>query len=175
MDYTFLKRQDYVFSFVRENLEMVLYSLIAFTSPLMIGHPQLIVGILVNAALVLAALNLTDFRLLPIILLPSIGVLTRGVIFGPFTIFLIYMIPFVWIGNAILVFTMKKLIYKNKFISLLLGSLIKTLFLFFCAFILVNLGVIPIIFLTTMGIFQFYTAISGGIIALGIQKVKKLV
>ncbi|MBU0627442.1 hypothetical protein KKG31_04880 [Patescibacteria group bacterium] len=57
--------------------------------------------------LVLSALNLKKYAILPIILLPSLAVLARGLIFGPFTIFLLYMIPAIWLGNFLLVWGIK--------------------------------------------------------------------
>ena len=61
----------------------------------------------------------------------------------------------------------------NKWITLAAGSLIKALFLFAVAFAFFRLGIVPKLFLITMGIFQLYTAVAGGILALGIQAVKK--
>ena len=146
-DYSYINKQDYKLSFVQENIEVVVYSLIAFFVPFIAGHPQWLVGILVNASLVLAALNIKNYKLLPIIMLPSIGVLTRGLVFGPFTIFLIYMIPFIWIGNAILVWAIKY--FKlNNWIKLGIGAVIKTAFLFGAAYALVGLNILPALFLT---------------------------
>jgi len=176
INYEYLKKKEYKFGHVQENIEMIIYSAICFFIPFFIGHPQLIVGVIVNASLILAALNLRNYRLLPIIMLPSLGVLSRGIIFGPFTVFLIYMIPFIWIGNSILVYTFKLLNLEkkiNRWVTLLIGSITKAAFLFAIAFLFVNLGILPKLFLTTMGIFQFYTAILGGITAFGIQAVKK--
>ncbi|MBC8444270.1 hypothetical protein H8D83_01660, partial [Candidatus Woesearchaeota archaeon] len=115
-------------------------------------------------------------KLLPIIILPSLAVLTKGLIFGPFTIFLAYMIPFIWIGNAILVFTFKKFNLQkklNKWITLLFASAFKTAFLFSIAYLFIKIGILPAVFLTAMGLFQFYTAIMGGILAFSIHSVKK--
>ena len=41
------------------------------------------------------------------------------------------------------------------------------------AFILFKINLLPALFLTAMGIFQFYTAILGGILAFGFQTIKK--
>jgi hypothetical protein len=175
-DYSYIQKQDYNLGFLQENIELVIYSLICFFTPFLIGHPQLIVGVIVNAALILAALNLKDYKLLPVILIPSIAVLSRGLIFGPYTIFLVYMIPFIWIGNAILVWSVKKFNLGNKlnrWLVLVLGAGAKTIFLFLCAFIFVKIGILPALFLTSMGLFQFYTAIMGGILAFGLQSAKK--
>ena len=105
------------------------------------------------------------------IILPSLAVLARGMIFGPFTIFLVFMIPLIWIGNSLLVLSMK--LDANKLIRLLLGAGAKTIFIAATAFVLVKLGIIPDLFLTTMGMVQLYTAVAGGLLALGIQHVKE--
>jgi len=172
----YLNIREYNYSNLQETIEMVLYSLVCFFAPFAIGHPQLLVGVLVNAALIMAALNLRSYKLLPVILLPSIGVLTKGMIFGPFTIFLIYMIPFIWIGNAILVYSFKKFNLEkkmNKWLTLAIGVVLKTGFLFSIAFVLVKLSVLPAIFMTTMGLFQLYTAVLGGVLAFSLQAVKR--
>ena len=174
--YRLANLQDYAISNAYENVEMVIYSLVCFFIPFFMGHPQLAVGIVVNAALVMAALNLKGYKLLPVILLPSLGVLSRGVIFGPFSKFLVYMIPFIWIGNFILVLSFKYFKMGKKYnywVTLGIGSVLKTGFLFLSAFVLYKLGILPVIFLTAMGMLQVGTAIGGGIVAYGIHYGKK--
>ena len=154
-------------------VELVAYSFIAFFTPFFIGHPQLLVGTVVNATLILSSLSLKRNFLLPVIFMPSIAVLSRGLIFGPFTIFLLYFIPFIWIGNFIFTMFFKGMYIKNKtnyFITLLSGSFAKALFLFMVALLLFKLNLIPEIFLKTMGILQFTTAILGGIAAFAVIK-----
>jgi hypothetical protein len=153
-----------------EVLELIAYSALALLIPFSLGHPQLLVGILVNTCLVLAALNLKSYKILPVALLPSMGVLARGLVFGPFTMFLVFMIPFIWAGNLILVFAMKKI--NNKWLALGLGAVLKTAFLFSIATLLINAGVLPKIFAVSMGMVQLYTAIAGGIIALSFQTIR---
>jgi len=168
--------QDYILSNANQYFEMVVYTVVCFFIPLFIGHPQIFVGIMVNTLLIASALNVKGYKLLPVIIAPALGALTRGVLFGPFTIFLIYMIPFIWVGNTILVFSFKffKLrLKRNYWITLILGALFKAGFLFSTAWILYSLGVIPVMFLTAMGIMQLTTAIFGGIAAYGFQAVKK--
>jgi hypothetical protein len=168
--------QDYMFSTAAENIEMIAYSAVSFFVPFLLAHPQILVGIVVNAMLITAALNLKGYRLLPVIMLPSIGVLTAGLIFGPLSVYLIYFIPFVWIGNAILVFSFKlfKLQKKlNYIITLVLGAALKSGFLFLCAYILVSLSVVPSMFLTAMGMLQVVTALGGGAAAYGLHYSKK--
>ncbi|HIH32604.1 TPA: hypothetical protein HA235_07925, partial [Candidatus Woesearchaeota archaeon] len=138
---------------IEENIQMIFYSLLSFFIPFVLGHPQWIVGIIVNAALILGATYLKGYKLLPVILLPSIGVLTAGLIFGSYTMFLLYLIPFIWIGNAIYVYAFKHLqfIKMNKLFSIIGASGLKVTFLFLSALLLVSLGIIPAMFLTAMG------------------------
>ena len=162
MQYAFKK--EVVNEFLKENIELVIYSTICFFLPLFLGHPQILVGIVVNASLVLAALRLKTKQLLPVIIMPVLGTLSRGLLFGPFTIYLLYLIPFIWISNALLVYFVKKI--NKKILGLSIGSIIKSSFLFLSAFLLVRLSVIPTIFLIAMGPTQLLTAISGGTLAL---------
>ena len=176
MAYGFWSKTEYDLSFVRENIEMVIYTAVCFFIPFLLGHPQLFVGVVVNASLVMAAMNLKGYKLLPVIIAPSLGVLSRGLIFGPFTVFLLYMIPFIWVGNMILVMAFKWLRLKhnmNRWVVLAIGGGVKAAFLFTIAYILVSLGVLPALFTTVMGIIQLTTAILGGVAALSVQAVKK--
>lgn len=155
----------------REMTEYAIYTTAAFVVPFMIAQPQLVVGTLVNAALILSALNLKNAKLLPVILLPSVAVLSRGLIFGPFTMYLLYTIPFIWIGNSALVYIIKRFYLGakwNKYLSLALGIVAKVLFLYVAANILIKLGVLPKVFATAMGVFQLYTAIAGSVLALSV-------
>jgi len=180
MKYNYMYRlpnlQDYALSHVYENVEMVVYSLVCFFTPFFIGHPQIFVGIVVNAALITAALNLKGYRILPVIILPSLGALSRGILFGPLSKFLVYFIPFIWIGNAILVFSFKHFKLEKKYnywLTLVAGVLLKSGFLFLSALALYKLGVVPVMFLTAMGIIQITTALGGGVAAFGVHYGKK--
>lgn len=173
-----INKQDYELKYKQELFEIIIYTIVSFFLPLMVGHPQIIVGVLVNTLLITSALNVKGYKLLPVIIAPALGALSRGILFGPFTIFLLYMLPFIWIGNSILVFAFKALNLNKKmnyWITLLIGSLTKAAFLFAIAYLLVSMKILPILFLTTMGIFQLYTAVLGGIIAFGFQYTKKKV
>jgi hypothetical protein len=174
--YRLANLQDYAMGNVYENVEMVVYALVCFFTPFFIGHPQVFVGIVVNAALVTAALNLKGYKLLPVIILPSLGVLSRGILFGLFSKFLLYMIPFIWIGNTILVVSFKHFKLEKKYsywLALGIGALLKGGFLFFSALALYKLGVVPVIFLTAMGVIQVTTALLGGAAAFGVHYGKK--
>ena len=67
-----------------------------------------------STAVITSSLNLKGWKLVPVILAPALGALSRGLLFGPMTIYLIYLLPFIWIGNTILVFTFKQLKLNNK-------------------------------------------------------------
>lgn len=157
-------------SVIEENMQMIFYSVLAFFLPYFLGHPQWLVGIIVNAYLILGATYLKGYKLLPVIVLPSIGVLTAGLIFGSYTVFLLYLIPFIWIGNALYAYSYKHLqfVKMNKIFSVISASVLKSTFLFLSALLLVSLEVIPVMFLTAMGVLQLVTALAGGVIAVGI-------
>jgi hypothetical protein len=172
----YANEQEYEISNFQENIEFVLYTLVCFLVPFFFSKSQIFTGIVVNATLVLAALNIKGFKLLPVIMMPSIGVFVAGMIFGALTPALLYMIPFIWLGNAMLVVGIKELFLKrkiNRFASLGIGAGVKTLLLFAAAFALFSFALVPVIFLTAMGIMQLITAVSGGIVALGIHEAKK--
>ncbi|MFH1188408.1 MAG: hypothetical protein V1652_01015 [bacterium] len=158
---------------IRAVVECLVYSMAAFLLPFFIGHPQFIVGSFVNVFLVLSALNLKNRKILPVALLPSIAVLCRGLIFGTFTPFLFYMIPFIWLGNIALVFLIKYLYLSQKVnTSLSFGVAVigKVIVLYSAAMIMIKLGILPEIFAMSMGMFQVYTACIGSAIAIVVQK-----
>jgi hypothetical protein len=174
--YEFAKKTYYenIFSVsaLEENMHLAIYGLLAFLTPFMLGHPQLLVGTVVNTYLILGATYLKGHKLLPLIVVPTFGVVARGMLFGPFTVFVLYMIPFIWIGNAILCYVHKYLHFRkaNYAVSIAAGATLKTAFLFGSAYALVALGIIPALFLTTMGLFQLYTALMGGAAAWAVIK-----
>jgi hypothetical protein len=156
-------------------VEFLLYSFVAFAVPFCLAQPQLVVGSIVNAALILAALNLKNYKILPIILLPSFAVLTRGLIFGPFTYLLVFTMPFIWIGNLMLVYSIKYFYTTkkmNRYLVIALSIALKVAFLYTTALILIRLGILPKVFAISMGVFQLYTAIIGTVIAISIQSVR---
>lgn len=148
-------------------LELGSYSLVAYLTPLFLVHSQFLLGTLINSMLITGALYTRGKSLLLLIFLPSLGVLTKGVLFGPLTIYLFFMLPFIWIGNAILIFSVKFFHLKNKKHYLkgaFYGSVLKTAFLFISVSVLYSLGFVPLAFLTAFGVLQFITAFSAGLI-----------
>lgn len=149
--------------------EYVALSLIAVLVPFLLRGPQLLVGSTVNFMLALCAVNVRGWKkITPLIVLPSLSALAGGFLFGPFTIFLVYMVPFIWIGNTILVLVFKYLYVGNKkkyWLTLGSAAFLKAAFLFSVAFILVLSGVLPPVFLMAMGLVQLATALIGGTFA----------
>lgn len=175
-DFSFLNKREYEFSHLQENVEMGVYAALSFFVPFFLSHPQMFVGTIVNAALVMAAFNLRGKKLLPVIMLPSIGVLSAGVLFGQFTSALLYMIPMIWLGNAILVFGIKEFVLHRKMHKLAglgLGAIAKTVFLFMGAYAMINFGLLPAAMLAAMGMMQLQTAVLGGVFAISVQHLKK--
>jgi len=157
------------------NIHFMIYSIVIFSVPFLLGHPQLLVGTIVNASLILGATYIKGHKMLPLIILPSIAVLMRGIIFGPFTIFLAYIIPLIWIGNAIYTYAFRYLKFKkiNGILSIGIASSAKAALLLGAAFVFVKLSVLPELFLTSMGILQLTTALLGGLLAIGVIKARE--
>ena len=150
-------------SLVNTKLIFLGLALLSFVVPFSLGHPQLLVGTIVNAALFLSVVLLPGKLFLPIIILPSLGVLSRGLIFGPFTPFLLYFIPFIWLSNLSLVLVFKKSFpFWGYFLSAFLASFIKLLILFSFANLFFRFNLVPRLFLTAMGFNQLITACLGG-------------
>ncbi len=150
-------------------------SITAFFAPFLIGHPQWLVGTIVNAGLFLSAIFLPKKYFLPLAILPSLGVLARGLVFGPLTPFLAYFLPFIWLGNLALIFVFSHLIKllptkyaipKKIGIAVIVSAGIKFLILFLFANIYFKFSIVPAVFLQVMGLNQLATAMAGGLLAL---------
>jgi len=156
-----------------EFAEFLFLGFLAFLIPFLVGHPQILVGVLVNAFLVVASLNLDAKKVMGLALLPSLGAIARGMLFGPFTFALVFMVPFIWMGNIVLVLAMKYLFGEKKvnyFLSLGAGALLKAGLLFSSAYLLLQFSLVPALFLEAMGIVQLLTALGGGIVAFALWK-----
>ena len=153
-------------SIVEERVVFLGLASLSFAVPFALGHSQMMTGVLVNAALFASAMLLPRRLFWPIILFPSLAVLSRGLIFGPLTSFLVYFLPFIWLGNLSLILIFKKTYDRFGFpISALFASVGKSIFLFSFAKLFFNFHLVPRLFLTTMGIIQLATALSGGLLA----------
>lgn len=172
--------EELVLSFPLEKSRLQSYlifasaAILSFFAPFTLGHPQWLVGTIINACLFAAAVYLPRKYFILLAVLPSLGVLARGAIFGPQTLFLVYFLPFVWLGNLLLILSFKSLSAKTGFIfSVITASTVKFLFLFIVAAIYLKFSIVPAIFLQAMGFNQLATALSGGMIAFLIFKIWK--
>lgn len=153
-------------SLVDTRLIFLSLAFLSFAVPFSLGSSQFITGPLVNAALFASAIFLPQKLFLPIIVLPSIAVLSRGLIFGPFTPFLFYFIPFIWLSNLTLILVFKKSFPKlGYFLSVLLAALTKLIILFSSANLYFKFHLVPRLFLQAMGVNQLITACLGGLLA----------
>jgi hypothetical protein len=151
-------------SAISSTLEMTILSTIALITPILLKHPQMLVGVIINALLIKGAFSLKRDQTLPLIILPSIGVVLGGYLFGGLTKFVFYMIPAIWLGNTILVYIFRTRVKRNYFTTLILGAFAKTAFLFSVAFIMYTLNIIPKPLLMAMGYMQFVTVMIAGVV-----------
>ncbi|MHC1716788.1 MAG: hypothetical protein AB9915_02825 [Candidatus Dojkabacteria bacterium] len=144
-------------------LQLSLLYILAFSIPFLLKGPQLLVGSLINFLLILSISQFKFKEIFLVFFLPSIAVYTYGVLFRGATNFLLYLIPCISISNAIYAYSYKNLKFGD--FNIIFSSILKTLFLFTCTYILFKSSLLPQIFLTSMGLIQLVTAITGGIVA----------
>ena len=151
------------------------------STSVMSTNSQLIVGTIVNAALVVSAINLKVWaKILGVVTMPSISTILSGYVFGTASVYMVYMIPAIWIGNFALIYSYKFLMLgKNKhyFLAGIVGIIVKVAIIF-ALFNLINLfGVFPEKLVenlrNAMGMTQLITDTLGVIAAFVIYKLEK--
>lgn len=144
------------------------------------SNSQIIVGSIVNTALIMSGLNLTGWRkLILIATLPSLSAVGSGYIFGSLTKVTLFMIPGIWLGNFALIMLMKYL-YANKKINYIISAAISILVKvaiifgvlnFWMVFsVLPNQGAVTDTLRHSMGLIQLVTASIGALISFVILK-----
>ncbi len=133
---------------------VALWSL-AFIIPFLFNGSQIITGSLINALLFISAHRIQSNHWPPLVILPSLGALGHGLLFGPFTPFLFYFLPSIWLGNYLLL----------RLSQPLMAISAKTATLYLTARLLITFSIVPSSFLIPMGAFQLLTAIVGLLIA----------
>ncbi len=123
------------------------------------GFPQPITGPLVNAVLYLSALLVGSWSGVIIGIFTPLIAFMRGILPAP----LAPMIPFIAIGNGVLVLVFFMLMEKNKIIGIVVASVVKYLILSTAVRYVVS---VPGKVAQMMGLPQLYTALIGGGIAL---------
>ncbi|MCD4666968.1 hypothetical protein K8R47_04130 [archaeon] len=172
---SFLNITEY--SEIYQNFQMIAFSIVSFSLPFFLKHPQWLIRIIINFFLIKSAMSFKFKKILPLIIFPSLGVLAAGILFGESTTFLLYFIPFIWIANSIYVISFKYFKFKrkyNSYLSIILSSLFKFILLGLTAVGYVYLFGFPGIFLTAMGIMQLGTALAGGFLAYFITKIENV-
>lgn len=164
----------------RELQELLVYCFFLFMVPLLFGHlnnlpTQFFVGTAVNSLLFSSAVYLSGWKNIFPVVLPSIGAYFTGIIFGVNTSFLLYFIPFIWLGNFIYLLGVKRFFVKERrtFFGMIVPSILKSVLLFSVALIFVFAGLVPDLFLIAMGPMQLITAVSGAVLGFGFTVIRK--
>ena len=188
-----LSKTAYDFSKKVDVIQTIIIALLAFLVPTFLGkllsvafgaqsfvatNSQLIVGSIVNCALVVIALNLKGCKkILCVVTMPSVSTIASGYIFGPLSMPMIYMIPAIWVGNFALILAFKYLMLNKKqnyFLAGVVGIIAKVAIIFGYFSVLNAFGVFPAKAVVTlrksMSLIQLITATVGTILAFGIYK-----
>lgn len=156
---------------VNQTVRTLGFVCVLFFLPLLLAGPQLLVWSVVNLLLIAAVRKLSRSKAWPLAFIPSIAAVLHGVIFWPFTIFLVTLMPAIWLGNLALMYIVSHV--SQKWLGILTWWIIKAGLLFLIAIILVQNSFLPTIFLKAMWIFQLATALIGGYVLFGIKKLAK--
>ncbi len=192
---TVINQRVHDFSKSIDIIQTILIYLIALLVPTFLGEllknvfpatsivvtkSQLIIGSMVNASLIVTAMNLKGWaKILGVVTMPSISTILGGYVFKTASVFMVYMIPAIWVGNFALVYAYKKILVqknKNYFIAGIVGIVIKVAIIFGAFSILNLIGIFPPKLVTNlqtaMGMTQGITATVGMIIAFVIYKLE---
>lgn len=144
------------------------------------NNSQIIVGSIVNTALIITALNLKGWsKTVFVVTMPSVSTILSGYVFKSASPLMTYMIPAIWVGNFLLVFSYKYIVAlkeKNYFLGALVGIISKVIVIFGFFMILKAFGVFPekvaVNLQKAMGLIQLITASIGSVIAFVIYKLE---
>ena len=184
------------FSKTADCIQTILIFLIALLVPTFLGqlikeffgagsvitqNSQLIVGSVVNTALIVTAINIKGWKKIEgIITMPSISTILSGYVFKSASPYMVYMIPAIWLGNFALVYSYKLIMLskeKNYILAGLVGIITKVLLIGAGFMILKLFNVFPEKLISTlqtaMTTTQLITATIGAIIGFGIYGLEK--
>lgn len=150
------------------------------TESVVVTNSQIIIGSIVNTALIISALNLKGWKkILGVVTMPSISTILSGYVFKTASVYMAYMIPAIWLGNFVLVYSYKKIMLekdKNYFLAGIIGIILKVAIIFGGFGILNLFKVFPSKMVESlqvaMSTTQAITAIVGMIIAFAIYKLE---
>lgn len=143
-------------------------------------NSQLIVGSIVNTALIVTAINLKGWKkVLGVVTMPSISTILSGYVFKSASVYMVYMIPVIWIGNFVLVYAYKLIMLskeKHYFLAGIIGVVAKVLVIAAGFMLLKSFNIFPSKLVTTlqtaMTTTQLITASIGTFIAFAIYKLE---
>lgn len=191
-----LNRTIYHFSEKIDIMQAIIIGLIAFLAPtflaqliqilfgaqsIIANNSQLIVGSIVNTALIISAINIKGWKkIIGIVTMPSISTILSGYVLGTASVYMVYMIPAIWLGNFALIYTYKLMLLgkkQNYFLAGIIGIIVKVMVIFGSFEILNIFGIFPSKLVnnlqTAMGMTQLITASMGMIIAFIIYQIEK--
>ncbi len=159
-----------------------LLSLIFGAESIIASNSQLVVGSVVNSMLVVSALNLKGWSKVSfVITMPSISTILSGYVFKSASVYMVYMIPAIWLGNLALILAFKYIMIakkKNYFISSIIGIICKVAIIFGFFSILRAFNLFPDKLIANlqnaMSMTQFITASIGCTIAFGIYRLENV-
>ena len=141
-------------------------------------NSQIIVGSIVNTALIVSAMNLKGWKnIVGVITMPSISTILSGYVFKSASPYMAYMIPAIWIGNFALVYAYKLLMLgknKNYFSAGIIGIIVKAAVIAGCFAVLNMFNIFPNKLVqnlqNAMTVVQIVTATIGMFISYAIYK-----
>jgi len=149
------------------------------------SNSQYIVGSLVNTLLILAGVNTNGWKkVIGIVTLPSISALFGGLVLKTSSVYTLYMIPAIWVGNFAIIYLYRYLFVKKNFnyiVTSIIAIITKCTAIYAGFRILVLANIIPgasKVFTAlniAMGMNQLVTASIGAVIAFGIIMTMKKV
>lgn len=111
------------------------------------SNTQLIVGSIVNTALITAAINLKGWsKILGIVTMPSVSTILSGYVFKSASPYMAWMIPAIWAGNLALIYSYKYLMLnkkKNYWLASVVGIVIKVAIIALIFMVLKGIGIFP--------------------------------
>lgn len=176
------------FSKTSDTIQTILIFLLALLVPTFLGNiinnvfgktsviaqnSQIIVGSIVNTALIISAINLKGWKkILGVVTMPSISTILSGYVFKSASVYMVYMIPAIWIGNFVLIYAYKWIMLakeKNYFLAGIIGIITKVLVIAGGFMLLKVFGIFPDKMVNTlqtaMTTTQLITASIGTVIA----------
>lgn len=144
------------------------------------NNSQIIVGTVVNTILVISALNLKGWnKTIFVVTMPSISTIMSGYVFKTASIYMVWMIPAIWLGNFVLILSFKYIMIKRNssyFITAIIGIIGKVAIIFGIFMLLKAFNIFPVKMISNlqkaMSLIQLITATLGSLFAFIIYKLE---